>query len=61
MEIELLPGLKVIIDESKFNLQSALQITPQTSDYTVSIDLNLMDMVEKTESKVQGALVARVK
>lgn len=63
MEIEILPGVKVIIDTEKYDVRNALRasLSPDMTDYTIQIDATITDVIEKTESKVTGALVLRAK
>lgn len=63
MEIEILPGVKVIIDPERYEVRNALKASlgDEMTDYTIQIDATITDMIEKTESKVTGALVLRAK
>lgn len=60
MEYEILPGVKVIIDPEKYSVTQAFQIAPQTeADVAIMLDLTIVDVIEKSESKVQGILQLR--
>lgn len=62
-QLEIMPGVIILIDEHLFNIKNAMRLTPyeSLSDYLVSIDITITDVLEKTESKAQGALVLRSK
>lgn len=62
-QVEIMPGVIVLIDEHLFNIKNAMRLTPyaELADYMVSVDITITDVIEKTESKAQGALTLRSK
>lgn len=60
---EIFPGVWVEIDESRYIVRSALNVTPQTmpDEFIITLDLRLTDTLEGTENKTQGIVVVRSK
>lgn len=63
MEIEILPGVTVVVDPEKFTVKNALKasVADDGADLTVQIDMTIVDTIDKNESKVIGAVVLRSK
>lgn len=60
---EIFPGVWVEVDESRYTVRSALNVTPATmpDEFMVTLDLRLTDTLEGTENKTQGIVVVRSK
>lgn len=60
--IELLPGVKVVVDESKFDLQAALALKElPPGDWQVTFDLSLHNIAESTNQDVKSIVILRAK
>lgn len=61
-EIKLMPGLKLVVDEDKFEVSAALGLSSLPyGDYRMGFDLKIANVIEKTEQKVENLVVLRVK
>lgn len=60
MEIQLTDGVKLLIDEEKFNVVSSFGVNiASEEDIQLSIDLNVTNITEQVESKVMSLAVLR--
>jgi hypothetical protein len=62
MEIEIIPGVKIVIDPDKFEAQAALKLAEMPpGDWQLTLDLNLHNVLEDTDQKVQNLVILRSK
>lgn len=58
--IEIIPGLIVEIDPARFGLTTLpLMLTPAVHDYTVQVDLLIVDVIEGERQRIENALKVR--
>lgn len=58
--IEILPGLIVEIDPERFQLVTLpMMLTPAVRDYTAQIDLQIVDVLEGEQQRIENALKVR--
>ncbi len=65
IEIELMPGLKLLIDPAKYVVQGGMSVTLSeqwSNDLLINLDVNIRDILEGGhESKVNGVVTLRTK
>lgn len=58
--IEIIPGLIVEIDPARFALATLpMMLTPAVSDFTVQVDLLIVDVIEGEKQRIENALKVR--
>lgn len=61
-EIQIMPGLKLLMDEDKFDAQAALGLSELPyGDWRIGFDMRLVNVIEKTEQKVENLIALRAK
>jgi hypothetical protein len=65
IEIEILPGLKMIVDPAKFTVQGGMSVALSeqwSNDLIINFDVSIRDILENGhESKVDGVVTLRKK
>jgi len=64
IEIELTPGLKILVDPARFTVQGGMSfaLSEQWSpEVVITLDASLRDVLEGNESKVDGVVTLRKK
>jgi hypothetical protein len=62
MEIEILPGVVITVDPTKYTVENALRVTPNAeagADIKISLDATIITVGEDNASKVQGIVALR--
>ena len=60
--IEILPGVKILINQDTFEAQAALRLAElPPGDWQLTLDLNLHSILEDTDQKVISLLILRSK
>jgi hypothetical protein len=59
MEIELMDGVKLVIDPAKFDVKNVLKLQLPEGDLKLTFDVTITDVLEQDESKVQGIVGLR--
>jgi hypothetical protein len=58
--VEIIPGLIIEIDTARFQLSTLpMMLTPAVSDFTVQVDLLIVDVLEGEQQRVENALKLR--
>lgn len=58
--IELVPGLIIEIDPARFQIVTLpMMLTPAVSDFTLQLDLQVVDVLEGDRQKIENALKLR--
>jgi hypothetical protein len=64
IEIELTPGLKILVDPDKFTVQGGMSFALSqqwSNEVVITLDASLRDVLEGNESKVDGVVTLRTK
>lgn len=58
-EIELMDGVKLVVDPAKFDVKNALKLQLPEGDFKLTFDVTVTNLLEQDESKVQGVVSLR--
>jgi hypothetical protein len=64
IEVEILPGLRLLVDPDKFIVQGGMSFALSeqwSSEVVITLDASLRDVLEGNESKVDGVVTLRTK
>ena len=64
IEIELTPGVKLLVDPDKYTVQGGMTFAPGdtwSNEVVLTFDATLRDVLEGHESKIEGAVTLRSK
>lgn len=61
--LELLPGVKIVIDTDKFNIEGNFSLGgfSEGADLKVYLDLRIVDVISKEQSKTESIVILRTK
>lgn len=64
IEIELTPGVKLLVDPNQFTVMGGITFAPGelwSNEFVITFDASMRDMLEDNETKIEGVVTLRKK